>query len=58
MKVELLGLEIQMKNFDMVRRRPRMEVTTMAPTRMKEMCCDQKTTSISRPNQWTAISMP
>ena len=31
-KLELLGLEIQMKNLDMVRRRPRVDDTTMAPT--------------------------
>jgi hypothetical protein len=34
-KLELLGLEIQMKNLDMVRRRPRVEDTTMAPTCQK-----------------------
>jgi hypothetical protein len=37
-KLELLGLEIQMKNLDMVKRRPRVEETTMAPTRMNEIC--------------------
>jgi hypothetical protein len=37
-KLELLGLEIQMKNLDMVRRRPLVDETTMAPTRMNEMC--------------------
>jgi hypothetical protein len=31
-KLELFGLEIQMKNLDMVRRRPRVEETTIAPT--------------------------
>ena len=56
MRFELFGLEIQMKNFDMVSRRPLVEVTQIAPTRKKETCCDQNTTSTSNPNQWTAIS--
>lgn len=41
-KLELFGLEIQMKNLDMVKRRPRVEETTMAPTRMNEICWDLK----------------
>ena len=57
-KFELLGLEIQMKNFDMVKSKPRVDVNTIKPTKINEMCWDQKRTSISRPNQWTAISIP
>ena len=33
-----LGEEIQMKNFDIVSRRPRVDVTTMIPTRTNEIC--------------------
>lgn len=38
--------------------RPRIDVTTMQPTRKNETCWLQKATSISRPHQCTAISMP
>ena len=37
-KFELLGLEIQMKNFDMVSSKPLVEDTTMAPTSINEIC--------------------
>ena len=43
-KFEDFGDEIQMKNLDMVRRRPRVEQNTIVPTKMKEICCDQKST--------------
>ena len=57
-KFELLGLDIQMKNLDMVKSRPRVEAPIMAPTRPNEICWDQNRTSISKPNQCTAISIP
>merc|ERR1719423_476435 len=57
-KFEDFGDEIQMKNLDIVRRRPRVEQNTIGPTKMKEICCDQKSTSMSSPNQCTAISIP
>ena len=38
MRFELFGLEIQMKNLDIVRRSPLVDVTQMQPTRMNEMC--------------------
>lgn len=54
--LELLEDEIQMKNLDMVRRRPRVEVKTMIPTTMKENCWDHMATSMLKPNQLTRIS--
>lgn len=44
--------------FVRVSRRPRIEVTTMQPTKKNETCWLQKATSISKPHQCTAISMP
>lgn len=41
-----------------VRSNPRIEVTTIHPIKKKDTCCDQKITSISKPIQWTAISIP
>ena len=50
-KLELFGLEIHMKNFDMVNSKPLVEDTRMAPTSINEICWDQNKTSISSPNQ-------
>ena len=58
MKLELLGLDIQMKNLDIVNKSPLVDVTTIAPTNINEICCDQNWTSMSSPNQCTAISIP
>lgn len=41
-----------------VNRRPLIEVTTMQPTKKNDTCWLQNATSISRPHQWTAISIP
>ena len=54
--LELLELDSQMKNLLMVRRRPRVEVTTMIPTTMKDNCWDHISMSMSNPNQLTRIS--
>ena len=35
---------------------PLVEVTTMIPTTMKEICWDQTVTSTSMPNQFTRMS--
>ena len=51
MRFELFGLEIQMKNLDIVSKSPLVDVRQMQPTRINEMCCDQKTTLMLRPNQ-------
>ena len=56
MMLELLELEIHIKNFDIVRRRPLVEVKVMIPTTMKEICWDQTVTSTSSPNQFTRMS--
>ena len=45
-----------MKNFDMVRSSPRVELKTIIPTTMKENCWDHKATSMLKPNQLTRIS--
>ena len=45
-----------MKNFDMVRRSPRVEVTTIIPTTMKENCWDHMATSMLKPNQLMRMS--
>lgn len=37
---------------------PRIDVTTMHPTRKNDTCWLQKATSMSKPHQCTAISMP
>jgi len=41
-----------------VNRSPRIDVTTIHPTRKNDMCWDQKPTSMLIPIQWTAISIP
>lgn len=41
-----------------VNRRPRIDVTTMQPTKKNDTCWLQNATSISKPHQCTAISMP
>ena len=51
MRFELFGLEIQMKNLDIVSKSPLVEVRQIQPTRINDMCCDQKTTFMLRPNQ-------
>ena len=47
-----------MKNFDIVNRKPLVEQNTMIPTKPNEICWDQNRTSMSKPNQCTAISIP
>ena len=37
-KLELFGLEIHMKNFDIVNKRPLVEQTTMVPTKPNDIC--------------------
>lgn len=37
---------------------PRMLVSTIQPTSIKDTCCDQKATSMFQPSQWTTISRP
>lgn len=44
--------------FVRVSNRPRIDVTTMHPTKKNETCWLQNATSISKPHQCTAISMP
>lgn len=41
-----------------VRRRPRIDVTTMQPTKKNDTCWLQNAISISKPHQCTAISIP
>ena len=41
--------EIQMKNLDMVKRRPRVELNTIIPTTMKLNCWDHIVTSMLKP---------
>lgn len=41
-----------------VRRRPRIDVTTIHPTKKNDTCWLQNAISISRPHQCTAISIP
>lgn len=41
-----------------VNKSPLIDVTTMHPIKKNDTCCDQNTTSISKPIQCTAISIP
>ena len=44
--------------FVSVKSRPRIDVTTMHPTRRKDTCWEKKGTSMDNPSQLTAISRP
>ncbi len=54
-KLSLLK-KIVVVTFVRVMSKPRIDVMTMTPTRMKEMCCDQNCTSNSKPKYMTMIS--